>query len=70
MASLKVGLRLETLARNGALDEAVRVGLGSVDLGVLAGVLETLMPGEICAQLVSVLPINGVLLLADLPISK
>lgn len=47
MGDLEVGLRLETLAGDGALDETVRVGLGSVDLRVLAGVLEALVPGKI-----------------------
>lgn len=32
---------------DGALDETVGVGLGSVNLGVLAGVLGALVPAEI-----------------------
>lgn len=40
-------LGLSTLANNGALDEPVRVGLRSVDLSILAGVLETLVPAQV-----------------------
>jgi hypothetical protein len=35
---------------HGALDEAVGTGLRSVDLGVLAGVLDALVPAEICEE--------------------
>ena len=31
-----------------ALDEAVGVGLGNVDLGILASVLQALVPGQVC----------------------
>jgi hypothetical protein len=36
-------------AGHGALDETVGAGLRSVHLGVLAGVLDTLVPAEICS---------------------
>lgn len=47
--SSKKHLQLSLLARatNGALDETIGVGLGSVHLGILAGVLDTLVPAEI-----------------------
>jgi hypothetical protein len=42
---LQLSLRAST--GNGALDKAVGVGLGRVDLGILAGVLEALVPAKI-----------------------
>lgn len=33
---------------NGALDETVGVRLGSIHLGILAGVLGALVPAEVC----------------------
>lgn len=43
------GLQLSFLASaaNSALNEAVRVRLGRVNLGILSGVLEALVPAEI-----------------------
>jgi hypothetical protein len=43
--SLELGLGL---AGDGALDKAIRVRLGCEDSGVLALVLEALMPAEVC----------------------
>jgi hypothetical protein len=43
---LQAGLLVGTA--DGALDETVRVGLGGVNLGVLASVLGALVPAEIC----------------------
>lgn len=37
-------------AGHGALDETVGAGLRSVHLGILAGVLGTLVPAEICTE--------------------
>jgi hypothetical protein len=37
-------------AGHGALDETVGAGLGSIHLGVLAGVLGALVPAEICTE--------------------
>ena len=42
------------LARDLALDETVGTRLGSKHLGVLAGVLEALVPAEVCFGCVSV----------------
>jgi len=41
---LRLQLRLGALASDGALDEAVGVGLGSEDRSVLAEVLDALVP--------------------------
>lgn len=46
----RLQLGLGAGATNGALDQTVGVGLGSVNLGILAGVLEALVPAEICAN--------------------
>lgn len=40
-------LSLLASATNGAFDKTVGVGLGRVNLGILAGVLEALVPAEI-----------------------
>lgn len=47
--SSKKHLQLSLLARatHGAFDETVGVGLGGIHLGILAGVLNTLVPAEI-----------------------
>lgn len=47
--SSKEHLQLSLWARatHGALDKTVGVGLGGVHLGILAGVLDTLVPAEI-----------------------
>jgi hypothetical protein len=47
-------LELWLVSRDGALDKTVRVGLRSIDLGVLAGVLETLMPAKVDLEIVLV----------------
>lgn len=39
-------------ARDLALDEAVGAGLRNVDLGVLARVLDVLVPAQVCSLLV------------------
>lgn len=40
-------LSLLTGTANGALDKSVGIGLGRINLGILAGVLEALVPAEI-----------------------
>lgn len=50
VGNLRYGKRLQTgllAAGHGALNETVRAGLRRVHLGVLAGVLETLVPAEV-----------------------
>lgn len=42
------------VSRNGALDQTVRIGLRSIDLSVLASVLETLMPAKVDLEVVLV----------------
>jgi hypothetical protein len=62
LGNLRYGKRLQTsllATGNGALDETVGTGLRSVDLGVLAGVLDALVPAEICKE--KVLVRNGLL---------
>lgn len=47
LESKHLQLSFLTGAANGALDKTVRVRLGRVNLGILAGVLESLVPAEI-----------------------
>lgn len=53
LGNLRYGKCLQTgllATGHGAFDETVGTGLRSVDLGVLAGVLDALVPAEICQE--------------------
>ena len=51
--NLQLGFWDQACPRDGALDEAVGAGLRCVHLGVLAGVLQSLVPRHVYPQLFS-----------------
>jgi len=55
---------------DGALDETVGVRLGSIHLGILAGVLEALVPAEICGLISMRSKLSATKHKLDIPISK
>ena len=49
-------LGLGALASDGALDETVGVGLRGKHGGILASVLDSLVPAEVCASMLTYVP--------------